>query len=202
MRSTALLLVALAGLVWPAGAEERLAGLVSVQPDGVRVGEAPVRGPLAEALRGLDGRAAEVELAADGRTLTRVLHPERTEVRGTLGDDGALLLADGARLGLFGPAAGLVPADRAAVMDVWLLEGEACVVAVEARTTDDWNLVHLHSGWPSPVGVIRSRRPVWVFAARDGRFLLQHGATRGWVDAAQVSLGEGPAAGLIDRLPR
>lgn len=195
-----LVALLLATLAAPATGRDPLVGRVVVGADGsVRVGQTPVPAALSEGLRPLVGREVEVDLAAE-----RVLRPARTEVRGSLDDDGLLVVAgERRRLTLSGAAAGLVPRGRAVILDVWRLEGdEAVVVAVEGRTTGDWNLVHAHPRWPSPSSLIRGRKPIWVLARADGRVLVQRGDTRGWVDRASVVLGEAPSAGLIDGLPR
>ncbi|MCO5165352.1 MAG: hypothetical protein M9894_03165 [Planctomycetes bacterium] len=196
LRRTPGLLVALALLgVVPCLAQDRLAGRVAVTASGgVTVGARPVAGALAETLRPLVGR--EVVVEGD-----RVVRPERTEVRGTRLNDA--FVVDSRRLTLTGPAADLVPRGRVAILDVWLLEGdEVVVVGVEGRTTGDWNLVHAHPRWPSPAGLVRGKKPVWVLARGDGRLLVQRGDTRGWVAAESVVLGEAPSAGLVDGLPR
>jgi hypothetical protein len=206
IRALTLVLAALgAGLLaGSARADEAVRARVRVAGDQVRLevsgrdGVAVV-GSLARPLAALDGR--EVVVALDGGRVTRVLAPERTVLRGArAGAD--FVGAAGARRGLTGPAADLVPRGRPAAVDAWDLGDEAVVLAVEGRTTGAWTVLHLLSGWTSPADVIRGERAVWVLARRDGRLLVQRGASRGWVAATAVTLGEDPTPGITGGLPR
>lgn len=200
LRTTALVACLVVLPAVRASAEQLVTGRVSVSGSGVTVSDTVVTGPLAETLRLFVGR--EVEVTVSSNLVSRIISPERTELRGAL--DAGAFVESGRRVKLFGPAASLVPASRVCVLDVWSFaaSGEACVVAVEGRTAGAWNLVHMFSDWQSPVGVIRSRRPVWVSARRDGRFHIQRGDTTGWIADSAVTLGEAPAAGMIDSIPR
>jgi hypothetical protein len=207
LRTTALIACLLALPAARAVADERLKAKVDVTSNGVTLVAGATRtlvsGSLSEALRHLDGREVEVELNTS-KVVTRVVSPRRTELRGTI-DGGAFVEVGGRRVKLFGPAASLVPARRVVALDVWILpsgDGEACVLAVEGRTTGAWNLVHMFSDWRSPVDVIRSRRAVWVTGRRDGRLQILRGDTTGWLDEGSVTLGEAPANGIVDGIPR
>jgi hypothetical protein len=200
LRTTLLVACLVALPAVRASAEQLVRGQVTVDASGgVTVADTVVAGPLTETLRHFAGREVEVQVSTS-KVVTRVVSPERTELRGAL--DGDAFVERGRRVTLFGPAAALVPVERVCALDVWSFGAEACVVAVEGRTTGDWNLVHMFSQWPSPVDVIRSRRPVWVSARRDGRVHVQRGGTTGWLDEASVTLGEAPSRGIVDGVPR
>ena len=204
LRTTVLIACLIALPAFRAAADERVKARVEVGESTITLITGTTRrlvsGSLSDTLRHFAGREVEVELSSTN-AVTRVVSPARTELRGSI-DQGTFGERDGRRIKLFGPAASLVPAGRVCVLDAWVFESEACVVAVEGRTTGAWNLVHMFSTWRSPVDVIRGRRPVWVSERSDGRVRVQRGDTAGWVDEASVTLGEVPAHGLVDAIPR
>lgn len=211
------LLLALLGPATLARAESVRAEVVPDDEELVRlrVGEASwsIAEPrLRASLAPLAGRTITLDVPArpaEGEPLAgaRVTDPPRVEARGHL-DQGALVLDEGrGRLSLAGPAAGLVPAGRAVVVDGWRVDGELVALAVEGTTTGQWTLLNLMRGdWPTPIGVIRGRRAVWVLEAQGGQVRIRRGRDAGWVDAGQVEVGEPLPAdgrrGLDDHLPR
>lgn len=201
------LLLALACAAAPASAQDavRLSAKVAVSGDTVSVGGTRVTGPETATLRLFAGREVEVEVVRSSGHVRRIQSPVQVELRGTC-DRTGLTTEDRGLVKLFGPAAHLVPRDRVALVDAWLFPAaggaapEACVVAVEGRTTGDWNLVHAYSAWKSPIDVIRSRRAVWLLGRRDGRYLVQRGGTKGWVSEDLITAGEPIRAGLAGSL--
>jgi hypothetical protein len=201
MIRSALMLILLTAL--GARADE-LRGRVTTDAGGVQVGERPVAGALAPTLALFAGREVTVDAtrATTGRWLvSRIVSPERLELRGRK-VGAALATADHGRVTLTGPAAALVADERVCIVDAYLFGREAVVLAVEGRTTGEWNLVHVHSRWRTPFDVVRGERPVWVVGRRDGRWLVRRGDTSGWMPGESVVIGEAPVNGLIDAVTR
>jgi hypothetical protein len=180
-------------------------------------GESSVRlapGSLTDSLKVFAGATIEIEVEGTRRrgvlSLTRIVSPTRRELSCTTRRVrtreglGYSLEAANAIFRVVGGAP-LLRGNRRVHVDAWTFEdGRAWVIAVEAKTTQDWTLLErkLWGRWV-PSNVIRGQgRRVWILAREGARVQIRRGDKTGWVLAEDLEAGEPVVnSGLVGRVP-